>query len=136
MRHAAVCLVVLMSVAAAACQPARPGEVPGLTKAALPPATGAAPAGAPPAFLALMAPSVAPGDDFFAYANGSWLATAEIPSDRRTWGTGPELAELTDKRNAELIASAGAIPSPEAQKVAAFYKAFTDEAGIEARGLA
>ena len=29
-----------------------------------------------------MDPSVKPGDDFFAYANGKWAARTEIPSDR------------------------------------------------------
>ena len=28
--------------------------------------------------------SVAPGDDFFGYANGTWMAKTEIPADRRT----------------------------------------------------
>src|SRR6185437_14358314 len=47
--------------------------------------------------------SVAPGDDFFAYANGTWLKTTEIPADRSSWGVGAELAELTTKRTADLI---------------------------------
>src|SRR5580704_12819123 len=50
--------------------------------------------------------SVKPGDDFFKYANGSWLAKTEIPADRGSWGAGSEVAELTDKRNAELIKDA------------------------------
>ena len=36
--------------------------------------------------MAGMDRSVAPGDDFFAYANGTWAKTAEIPPDRSTWG--------------------------------------------------
>src|SRR6476659_5325436 len=47
--------------------------------------------------------AVAPGDDFFAYANGAWLATHEIPPDRGSYGTGAILDELTTKRTAELI---------------------------------
>ncbi|MGN6453581.1 MAG: M13 family peptidase, partial [Steroidobacteraceae bacterium] len=39
--------------------------------------------------------AVAPGDDFFRYANGSWLAKTEIPPDRSSWGTAAELDELT-----------------------------------------
>ncbi|MFL5442850.1 MAG: hypothetical protein ACJ79W_27145, partial [Myxococcales bacterium] len=27
-------------------------------------------------------PSIAPGDDFFGYANGTWLKKTEIPADR------------------------------------------------------
>ena len=32
--------------------------------------------------LAGMDPKVKPGDDFFNYANGTWLAKTEIPADR------------------------------------------------------
>ena len=32
--------------------------------------------------LAGMDKSVAPGDDFFRYANGAWLKSTEIPADR------------------------------------------------------
>lgn len=31
--------------------------------------------------------NVQPGDDFFRYANGSWLKTAKIPADRSSTGT-------------------------------------------------
>src|SRR6266853_856897 len=50
--------------------------------------------------------AVAPGDDFFAYANGSWMKSTEIPADRSTWGSGEMLAEVTGKRTADLIAEA------------------------------
>ena len=32
--------------------------------------------------------SVKPGDDFFDYANGTWLKQTEIPADRSTYGAG------------------------------------------------
>src|SRR5262249_50505160 len=32
-----------------------------------------------------MAPSVAPGDDFFLYANGTWLKDTETPADSSRW---------------------------------------------------
>lgn len=87
--------------------------------------------------------SVRPGDDFFAYANGSWLKSVSIPADRPSWGTGEELSELTDHRVAELIQQAGAPGESrgdsaglEARKVADFYAAYMDEAGIEQTGLA
>jgi putative endopeptidase len=81
--------------------------------------------------------SVVPGDDFFRYANGNWLKTAQIPADRSTWGTGAELAELTDKRTAELIQNAGkaAAPGTEARKIGDYYASFLDEAAVEHRGL-
>ena len=40
--------------------------------------------------------AVRPQDDLFRYANGRWLATAEIPTDRVTLGTFAEMAERTD----------------------------------------
>src|SRR5690606_31915717 len=48
-------------------------------------ATGAAPA-ASGSDLAGIDKSVAPGDDFNAYANGSWEKTAQIPDDRSSTG--------------------------------------------------
>ena len=32
--------------------------------------------------------TVAPGNDFFEYANGGWSKTTEIPADRSSYGTG------------------------------------------------
>jgi putative endopeptidase len=80
--------------------------------------------------------SVKPGDDFFAYANGTWTKTTDIPADRSSWGIGGELSELTDKRTAELIQTAGKAKGAEAKKIADYYASYMDEAGIEAKGLA
>jgi predicted metalloendopeptidase len=87
--------------------------------------------------LAGMDRSVQPGDDFFRFANGHWLATAEIPPDRASWGTGGELSELTNQRNKALIEGAvTAPPGSEARKVGDYYSAYMDEAAIEKQGLA
>ena len=56
--------------------------------------------------------TVAPGDDFFRYANGAWLKATEIPADRSGCGTGAEVAELTAKRVADLIRDAAAKSAP------------------------
>jgi predicted metalloendopeptidase len=81
--------------------------------------------------------SVIPGDDFFRYANGTWLAKTEIPPDRSSWGTGAELAELTLKRTNELIraADAAAAPVTEARKIADYYASYLDAVHIEQLGL-
>ena len=81
--------------------------------------------------------TVTPGDDFFAFANGAWLKSTEIPPDRSSWGVGEQLTELTAKRNAELIRNAGASAAPgtEARKIGDYYASFMDEAAIEKRGL-
>src|ERR1700686_2892764 len=53
--------------------------------------------------MAGMERSVAPGVNFFAYANGRWLRTNEIPSDRSSYGSWDVLVELVERRVADLI---------------------------------
>ncbi len=81
--------------------------------------------------------AVPPGDDFFAYANGTWLATTEIPADRAAWGSFAVLAEEANRRTRELIQEAAAAASAtdaDARKVGDYYLAFMDQAAIEAQG--
>ena len=82
--------------------------------------------------------SVKPGDDFNAYVNGGWMDATEIPADKGAWGIGHEVAEATDKRVVQLIedTAKSAAASDEARRVGAFYTAYMDEVGIEAKGLA
>jgi endothelin-converting enzyme/putative endopeptidase len=81
--------------------------------------------------------AVLPGDDFFDYVNGEWLAGVDIPADRSSWGVGAALVEDTNQRIVKLIEELAAKPSSaEAKKIADYYASFMDEAGIEARGLA
>src|SRR5512144_3130906 len=64
--------------------------------------------------------SVAPGDDFFRFANGQWLKTTEIPPDRSSYGVFAVLAEATATRTRDLLekAAAGqAAPGSEERKV-------------------
>jgi putative endopeptidase len=96
-------------------------------------------ASAAAAFLDGMDRSVAPGEDFFGYANGGWLKSAEIPPDRATYGVDAMLAELTDRRTDALIRKAAASHAPkgsEARKIGDYYQSFMDAAAIEQRGLA
>jgi putative endopeptidase len=106
------------------------------TALAITPAFGAgqgAPAAAKPASVAVL-----PGDDFFDYANGEWLAKTEIPADRSSWGAFASIAEDTNARIVKLIGALAADRNTkgEARQVADFYQAFMDEAGIEAKGTA
>lgn len=83
--------------------------------------------------------SVSPGENFFAYANGTWLKTTEIPADRANWGAGQILAERVDKNVAGLIQGLDASslqPGTEAAKIAAYYTAYMDDGKIEAKGTA
>ena len=86
-------------------------------------------------FDAGMDRAVAPGDDFFAFANGGWARTAAIPPDRSATGTGAELVELTGRRTAAIIrATVTAAPGTEARKIGDYYTSFMDVAKIEALG--
>jgi putative endopeptidase len=86
--------------------------------------------------LAGMDRNVKPGDDFFAYANGHWLATTEIPADRSSWGVGAELTELTTARTQAIIQGAAkAKPGTEARKIGDYYAAYLDEKKITSLGL-
>src|SRR5438046_2991989 len=71
--------------------------------------------------LAGMDRGVKPGDDFFAYANGKWVAATAIPADRSSWGVFATLAEKADKRTADLIRET------RNPKIADYYAAYMDE---------
>jgi predicted metalloendopeptidase len=79
-----------------------------------------------------------PGDDFYAFANGSWLKSAEIPPDRQAAGVGLELNKLNEDHLRSIIAELHARTdlNAEEQKLRDFYDAFTDERQIEEKGLA
>ena len=82
--------------------------------------------------------SVKPGDDFYRYANGGWLARITIPAGQSTYDTRAILTERTGQRVRDLIQGA-AVGQPAkgsvAQKVGAYYSSFMDEEAIEAKGL-
>jgi putative endopeptidase len=82
--------------------------------------------------------SVTPGNDFYAYANGAWLNSHDIPPDRSSYGTSALVNELTSKRTAALIAEAAkdAPAGSDARKIGDYYASYLDEAGIAARGIA
>ena len=82
--------------------------------------------------------SVKPGDNFFLYANGSWVKRTEIPADRSRYGVFSALDQESNKRTAALIeevAKSNAAPGSGPRKIADLYNSYMDEAGIEAKGL-
>ena len=81
--------------------------------------------------------AIAPGSDFFAYANGGWVKATEIPADRSSYGTSAIMAELTQERVRSLLEAAAAHGSAgtEARKIGDYYASFMDAAGIEQQGL-
>ena len=82
--------------------------------------------------------SVKPGDDFDLYANGAWKQATKIPADRASLSTGFYVFEKAEKRNAELIQSlekSNPAAGSDERRIADYYAAYMDEAGIEQRGL-
>jgi len=80
--------------------------------------------------------SVAPGDDFFRFCNGTWERTTPIPEDRASWGVGAEVAERATLQTRELLEAAAREPrSDEERKVGDYYAAFMNQAAIEQHGL-
>ena len=80
--------------------------------------------------------SIAPGDDFFAYANGAWLKSAQIPDDKPRWGVRNELDLTMRIKIDRLVEEAAHQPEgSDARKMADFHAAFLNQAEIEARGL-
>ncbi len=77
--------------------------------------------------------AVAPGDDFYRYANGAWLDRTVIPDDRSNENPFHQLAELSRVRTRALLEEEVAKPGSQ---IGAFYASFMDEAGAEAKGLA
>lgn len=85
--------------------------------------------------VAGMDKSARPGDDFFAYSNGGWFKSVEIPADRSSLGIFQNIANEVSRRNAELITDAGKSGTPEGKMVGDYYAAFMNEQAIETRGL-
>jgi putative endopeptidase len=83
---------------------------------------------------------VAPGDDFYRYANGQWLRTTEIPADKSGFGTFEILGEKSNQQVQQIVESMGdeknSLPGSRAQLVGDFYTAWMNEKGVEDLGLA
>ena len=99
----------------------------------------AAPVLVPPSFgawgldLAGRDLSVKPGDDFNRYANGLYLDHLKIPPDRAGWGVNFILSELSENQ-VHAILEEGKAPTADAAKAETFYRAYMDEARVNALG--
>lgn len=76
--------------------------------------------------------------DLFRHVNGTWLATAEIPADRGSWGAFDKLREDSERAVREIIEaqSADADPASDEGRIAGLYASFMDEDAVEAAGTA
>lgn len=80
---------------------------------------------------------VKPGDDFYAYALGTWLRDHPIPADKVGAGYNYDLPDEIEGQVRRIVEEAAASPTtPTARQVGDFYAAWMDEQAIEAHGLA
>lgn len=83
--------------------------------------------------------TVAPGEDFFRYANGTWLKTTEIPSDKTRYGS---FDLLRDQTNEDVKALLEATLQSDDKlgtakgNIGAFFKSGMDTSAIEKAGMA
>lgn len=80
--------------------------------------------------------SVVPGDDFYAFANGGWTRRTEIPADRTTVGSFPDLRYEANANVQDLLEhnEQATSVSSSAQKATALYRAYMDEGAVARLG--
>ncbi len=80
--------------------------------------------------------AVRPGDDFYRYANGSWLKAVEVPPGQTSYGTSSMLIAENARRVRALIEDAARAPRTDLQrKIGDYYAGLLDTGAIDARGL-
>ena len=112
---------------------------PALAQPVAPSAPAAAPAAGKPVYgsygfdTAGMDTSVAPGDNFYQYANGTWAKNTPIPADKSNYGVFTVLDDLSKARTRDILESAKTDP---ASKIGRAYAAYLDLPAVEKKGLA
>src|SRR4249919_3522696 len=87
---------------------------------------------------AAMDKTVKPGDDFWAYVNGTWDKNTPIAPDRASAGPFITLSDKSEKDVREIVDNLAKDPNRTVlgQQVGDFYGSYMDEAAIEAAGTA
>lgn len=76
-----------------------------------------------------------PGNDFFRFANGTWIDKTQIPSDKSAYSLRLAMTDLTEKRLHEMMEGLSKMEGTTLEaKVGAFYRSFMDEPRIEQLG--
>src|SRR5439155_26507159 len=83
--------------------------------------------------MAGMDTSVAAGDNFYQYANGTWAKNTPIPADKSNYGSFNILDDLSRERTRGIIEEQAKEPN---SRIGNAYASFMDTAAIEAKGLA
>ncbi len=88
--------------------------------------------------LGAMDTSVRPGDDFFAYVNGTWVEETEIPADKASYGVGYMLYEEAQENVKTIIEASSTgdfAKGTDEQKVGDLYKSYMDMEARNAKGV-
>ena len=81
--------------------------------------------------LAGMDRTARPGDDFYAFANGNWARTTQVPADRSSFGAFAVLRDLSEARVRGLVEGYSPGGAGDEGKLALLYRGFMDEAAAE-----
>ena len=76
--------------------------------------------------------TVAPGENFYTYANGTWAKTTPIPADKSNYGMFTRLDDLSKNRTRAIIEESAKDPN---SKIGIAYNSYLDTATIESKGL-
>ncbi len=80
---------------------------------------------------------VKPGDNFYAYANTTWMKNNPLPDDKSRYGSFDELSE-SNKEKLKIIfdeAQKNSTPNSIAKKIGDFYNSGMDSLAVEKEGL-
>src|SRR6476659_7740487 len=75
---------------------------------------------------------VAPGNDFYGYANGTWAKNTPIPADKSNYGMFTVLDDLSRERTRQIIEEQAKDPN---SRIGAAYASYMDQAAVESKGL-
>src|SRR3954454_23677693 len=86
---------------------------------------------------AAMDRSVKPGDDFWAYVNGTWDRNTKIAADRASAGPFVTLSDGAERDVRQIVENLANNPNRDhlGQQVGDFYASFMDTAAIDAAGM-
>src|ERR1700722_12628446 len=83
--------------------------------------------------------AIKPGDDFFRFANGTWIDKTQIPADKPAFSLRIMMTDVIEQRLHSLLEKLAAkgdmVPTNLEGKVGAFYRSFMDESVIEQAGV-